>query len=115
MISCIPGRSTLTTTSSPLLSLAACTCAMEAAASGVSSKLKNISASGRPNARSMAPTATSLSNGGTRSWSFASSSAISTGMRSRRVDSAWPNFTKIGPSSSSARRRRSPLVTPALR
>ena len=45
----------------------------------------------------------------------ASSSAMSTGSRSRRVDSAWPNLTKIGPSSSSARRSRSPRVTPRLR
>ncbi len=35
MTSCIPGRRILTTTSSPLFSVAACTCAIEAAASGV--------------------------------------------------------------------------------
>ena len=45
----------------------------------------------------MVATATALSNGGTRSWSFASSSAMSAGSRSRRVETAWPNFTKIGP------------------
>src|SRR5262249_39222115 len=33
------------------------------------------------------------------------------GSRSRRVETAWPNFTKIGPSSSSARRRRAPRLT----
>ena len=47
-------------------------------------------------------------NGGTRSCSFSSSSAMSRGSRSRRVDSIWPNFMKIGPSSSSASRSRSP-------
>ena len=45
-------------------------------------------------------------NGGTWSCSLASSSAMSGGSRSRRVDSTWPNLTKIGPSASSARRRR---------
>ena len=45
-------------------------------------------------------------NGGTWSCSFASSSAMSAGSRSRRVDSTWPNLTKIGPSASSAWRRR---------
>ena len=66
-------------------------------------------AAGR-SACSMAATATALSNGGTRSCSFASSSAMSAGSRSRRVETAWPNLTKIGPSSSSASRRRSPRV-----
>ena len=45
-------------------------------------------------------------NGGTRSCRSASSSAMSGGMRSRRVESVWPNLTKIGPSASRARRRR---------
>ena len=31
---------------------------------------------------------------------------MSAGIRSRRVDSIWPNLTKIGPSVSSARRNR---------
>src|SRR6185436_18257253 len=48
------------------------------------------------------------SNGGTWSCSFASSSAMSSGSRSRRVDNTWPNFTKIGPSVSRASRRRCP-------
>ena len=38
----MPGRSTLTTTSRPSGSTAACTCAMDADASGVSSKLVKI-------------------------------------------------------------------------
>ena len=46
------------------------------------------------------PSTWSKGNGGTRSCSFASSSAMSAGSRSRRVDSIWPNLTKIGPSSS---------------
>jgi hypothetical protein len=56
---------------------------------------------------SVPPSACSEGNGGTRSCNPASSSAISSGSRSRRVESTWPNLTKIGPSDSSARRRRS--------
>ena len=55
--------------------------------------------------------ATAPGKGGTLSCSLASSSAMSSGSRSRRVDSAWPNLTKIGPSSSSASRRRSARVS----
>ncbi len=115
MISRMPGRNILTTTSSPPLSVAACTCAIEAAASGVSSKNAKISASGRPNVDSIVATAILPSNGGTWSCSSASSSAMSTGSKSRRVDNAWPNFTNMGPSSSSASRNRIPRVVPALR
>jgi hypothetical protein len=46
--------------------------------------------------------------GGTRSCSRASSSAMSAGSRSRRVESTWPNLTKMGPRRSSASRRRWP-------
>ena len=63
---------------------------------------------GRRNARSMVAIAMAESNGGTRSCSRASSSATSAGNRSRRVDSTWPNFTKIGPRCSSAWRSRWP-------
>ena len=41
--------------------------------------------------------------------------AMSGGSRSRRVEIAWPNFTKIGPSSSRARRIRSPSGADVLR
>ena len=37
------------------------------------------------------------------------------GRRSRRVESIWPNLTKIGPSASSARRRRSPRALSSRR
>jgi len=67
MISCIPGRRILTTTSSPPSRVAACTCAMEAAASAVRSKLEKISASPAPKASSTAAAATSPGKGGTRS------------------------------------------------
>src|ERR1700704_5893238 len=47
----------------------------------------------------------SLGNGGTRSCRPASSSAMSVGKRSRRVESICPNLTKIGPSSCKASRK----------
>ena len=52
-------------------------------------------------------------NGGTLSWSPASSSATSSGIRSGRTDRSWPNFTNMGPRDSSARRRRSAARAPA--
>ncbi|MDC0983659.1 ribulose-phosphate 3-epimerase [Candidatus Thioglobus sp.] len=53
----------------------------------------------------------SAGNGGHLSWSLASSIPISSGRRSLRVDKVWPNLMKIGPSSSSASRILSPLVS----
>ena len=58
--------------------------------------------------------ACSPSNGATRSCSSVSSSAMSGGTRSRRVDRICPNLTKIGPSSCSARRRRAPRDCAAI-
>ena len=106
------GRSTFTATSRPLLSVAKCTCAMDALATGVLSKLANTSSNLRPSSFSRPPSTSARaarpSNGGTRSCSSASSSARSAGSRSRRVDSTWPNLMKMGPSRSSAWRRRGP-------
>ena len=108
----MPGRSTFTATSrvwpSRSVSVAKCTCAMEALATGSRSKRVKMAPSGRPKAFSMMATASSGAKGGTRSCSKASSSATSGGSKSRRVESTWPNFTKIGPSRSSAMRRRWP-------
>mmetsp|Transcript_59461 Transcript_59461/g.140704 ORF Transcript_59461/g.140704 Transcript_59461/m.140704 type:complete len:223 (+) Transcript_59461:730-1398(+) len=115
MTSSMPGRSTLTATSRPSLSVAKCTCAMLALATGSASKLANSCSSGRPNARSIISRDCSAGNGGTRSCSKASSSATSSGSRSRRVDSTCPNLTKIGPSCSSARRSRTPRGSCQLR
>ncbi|MNY10029.1 hypothetical protein D3C86_1429830 [compost metagenome] len=115
----MPGRSTFTATSRPWFgpprSVAKCTCAMDALATGVCSKFSNNSESGRPSDFSMILTASTGSNGGTWSWSIASSSAMSGGIRSRRVDSTCPNLTKIGPSAVSAIRRRSPRGCSSLR
>lgn len=115
----MPGRSTLTATSrtAPPGSrmVAKCTCAIDALATGVSSNCTKISPTGRRKARSMVAIATFESKGGTRSCSQASSSAMSAGSRSRRVDSTCPNFTKIGPRLSSASRRRWPRGASRLR
>ena len=115
----MPGLSTLTATSRPSFSTAKCTWAIEALATGAASKLAKTLSIGRPNARSTVSRATSAGKGGTRSCSLASSLAMSAGIRSRRVEMTWPNLTKIGPSVSSPRRRRSPRgagkVRPMLR
>ena len=112
MVGSMPGRSTLTATSrtAPPRSrrVAKWTCAIEALATGSRSKLSNTSATGRRKARSTVATAMSELKGGTRSCSRASSSAMSGGSRSRRVDSTWPNLTKMGPRRSRASRRRCP-------
>ena len=113
------GRSTLTTTSRGGRrhrrgSVAACTCAIEADASGVVSKLANASPIGGPARARRSRARLSPSNGATRSCSSVSSSATSGGTRSRRVDRICPNLTKIGPSSCSARRRRAPRDCAAI-
>ena len=113
MISRMPGRRILTTTSSPLFERGGVHLRDGGGRQRRGSKLAKISPSGRPKVLlDRSRRRWRRRNGGTRSCSFASSSAMSTGSRSRRVDSAWPNFTKIGPSSSSASRRRSPRVAP---
>ena len=102
----MPGRNTFTATSVPSCRRARCTCATEAEAIGVRSKAAKWVVSGTPNARSTMVAASSPANGGTWSWSFASSRAISSGNRSGRVDNICPNFTNTGPSASRASRRR---------
>src|SRR5882672_10667698 len=104
----IPGRRILTAASVPPGSTARCTWATDALATGCSSNFSKIFAIGLPKARSTSATASLPGKGGTLSWSFASSSARSAGKRSRRVESTWPNLTKMGPSASSAKRSRAP-------
>ena len=77
-------------------------------ANGFFSKTSNNSSIVLPKAFSMMSCAFLLENGGTASCSNSSSSAISSGNKSRRVDSIWPNLIKTGPRSSSARRIRAP-------
>ena len=105
----IAGRTTLATTLVPSCRVAACTCATEAEAMGVDSKLANSSLTGLPRAVSIIATDSFSGNGGTSSCSRASSSAMSSGSRSRRVDSSCPNLMNTGPRSSRALRRRTPL------
>src|SRR6267143_4013656 len=111
----IRGRRILTAASVPPGSTARCTCATDALAMGRASNFSKTFATGLPNARSTSASASSPGNGGTRSCSFASSSARSAGKRSRRVESTWPNLTKIGPSASSARRNRTPRGSRSVR
>jgi len=108
----MPGRTTLTTASRPSCRVAGCTWAIEADASGVVSKEANISATGSPRDFSMMLRASSPGNGGTWSCNKASSSAMSWGNKSLRVDNICPNFTYTGPRSCRASRKRSPRGSP---
>ena len=75
------GRSTFTTTSSPECRRAACTWAMDAAASASRSKLANTVSAGEPKLRSTSARACSAGKGGTSSWSFVSSWPMSGGQQ----------------------------------
>ena len=112
-----PGRSTLTATSAPASpslagTVARCTCAIEAAARGVSSKWSNNSSTGRPSPLTMVARASAAGNGGRRSRNRPRSSASSSPNRSARTESAWPSLMKLGPSACSAAARRSPGLSP---
>ena len=96
------GRCTLTTTRSPLSSVARCTWPIVPAASGCGSIDSNTSSQGTPSSCSITETTSASVIGVTRSWSVASSSTNSGGSRSGRVERIWPSFAKVGPSSSSA-------------
>ena len=93
MRSSISGRNTLTMTLSPVCNVAVCTCATEAEAKGEASNSAKASLMDIPSSASIMPLAMSLANGGTRSCSLTSSSAMSSGKMSLRVDKAWPNLT----------------------
>jgi hypothetical protein len=93
------GRRTLTTTSSPVTSRAAWTCAIEAAASGSWSIQANASST---RSSAMTRATTGHGSGVTLSCSLDSSAANSGGSRSRRVDRAWPNLVNTTPLRSSA-------------
>ena len=90
-------RCTFTTTSSPLY-LARCTCASDAAASGVSSNSSKISSGRRPSERRITAFARRVGNGGTSFCSRASSAITSAGTTSTRVLSSWPHLMNVGPS-----------------
>lgn len=102
--SAMPGRCTFSTTASPVSSIAAWTCAMDAAPSGTVSMPAKQAPSGRPSSDSITLRISSKGSGGTESWSFFSSSVNSRGSRCVRDESSWPSFTNVGPSSTKARR-----------
>lgn len=75
------------------------TCAMDAAAIGVSSKVRKKSFNVPFNCSSMQRMASFESNGGRRSCSKVRSAAMASPTKSERVDNAWPILMKLGPSS----------------
>ena len=102
IIRLMPGRITFTTTASPVLRRAACTCATEADASGADSNSLNACSTGSPIACSIIPCASSPGKGGTLSSRVAKGSTHSSASKSRRVANNWPNLTNTGPRSISA-------------
>ncbi len=119
----MPGRNILTATSRPPtgapssaaavscavgLVTAKCTCAIDAAAIGSSSKLSNRSSIEPSSSASTAWRASAEEKGGRSSCNADKSLAMVSPARSGRVLSIWPNLMKLGPSSCSAIARRSP-------
>ncbi len=87
------GRCTFTTTSSPVGSRAACTCAMEAAAIGVGSNQSKSSSSDPPRSTSITARTSSKGSGGTWSRSSLNSATSSSGKRPSPPETIWPSFT----------------------
>ncbi len=73
---------------------------------GVGSKAAKISGSGRPNSASISGRIVSHGSGGTLSCKLFNSASTDGGSTSGRVLAIWPSLMNVGPSSSSASRRR---------
>ena len=100
MMSWMPGRCTLMTTSSPEASRARCACAMLADPSGVLSISRNTLFQSLLYSCSTTERMTEKGRGFAPVWSFISSSQYSVGKKSGRILMICPNFTKVGPRSS---------------
>ena len=88
----MPGRSTFTATVCPLArSVARCTCASDAAATGGPKSAKTASTRW-PSSCSTAARASSCAKGGSLSCSTVSCAASSAPTTSGRVESSWPNL-----------------------
>ena len=88
----IPGRWTLTTTSSPVIRWAAWTCAIEAAARGTSENQENTSSRGFP--RSSSTTRRTESNDSAGTWSRHNLNSLtsSAGNRPSPLEMIWPSL-----------------------
>ena len=102
------GRSTLTATSSPSMVIAKCTCAIEAAATDCHVKSEKHSSILIPISCSIIVLTSISLKGGKLSCNFERSLANSSPSKSERVERAWPNLMKVGPSSCRALAKRSP-------
>src|SRR5207342_2434585 len=96
----MPGRCTLTATLRPSRSVARCTCASEALPSGTSSNASKRWLGRTPSSASSTARICSIWTGATWSWVRSSAARYAGGTRSGRVDRAWPNLMKVGPSAS---------------
>ena len=104
MVSRTPGRCTLIATSSPVFSVARCTCASEAEPNGLGSICANTSSAGRPYSAASTSNTVEYGIGSASARSLASSSQKLCGRISERIDRIWPTLTNVGPSASNMRR-----------
>ena len=102
--SAAPARCAFTTTSRPSSSVAVCTWARDADASGAVSTSANTSSIGRPSSCVTICANTGQGCGGTRLVRCDNSAMNTGGIRSARVESIWPSFTNVTPASCSASR-----------
>ena len=86
------GRCTFTTTVVPSRSVAACTCAMEAAASGVCSTEANTVSSGRPSSSVSTRSTRGHGSGGTWSRHHLNSATSSGGKIPSPEEMIWPSL-----------------------
>ena len=105
MISCTCGRWIFTATSSPVTRRALWTWATEADPRGRSSIASKMSSIGRSYSARSAASTVSRSMGSTSVRRRESSRVKLSGRISERMERIWPALTKVGPSSSSMRRR----------
>mmetsp|Transcript_39704 Transcript_39704/g.54018 ORF Transcript_39704/g.54018 Transcript_39704/m.54018 type:complete len:242 (+) Transcript_39704:887-1612(+) len=103
-VSATPGFWTLTTTSSPVRSVAACTCATEADANGVSSNLLYTSVMDLPRSFSTIPFTVLKSTAGVSSRHFWNSSTYSAGNIVGELAINCPSLTYVAPRRSNSRR-----------
>ena len=92
----------MTITLEPSGKVAACACAIDAAATGSQSNDANTVSTGAPSSCSSSALTASGAAGGAPACSLASSVVTSDGSKSVRVDATWPSLTNIPPHSSIA-------------
>ena len=108
------GRCNLITASRPSGSTQPCTCPIDAADSGLSSKLLKICAGARPRSLRIMARAVSPSKGGTSSRQRAHASGSGAGNMLGDEAISWPSLTNVGRGSRTHRRHHRPRPAPTV-